>query len=589
MKNRIRSAALLFALLLSLTACSKGESGQPGPAETPEANFPVAFCLGAQPQSLDPMAYATGEDATYYVNLFSGLVSYRPDDTGRVQIMADLCENLPAPQENEDGKPVYAFRLRSGLKWSDGSALTAADFVYGWNRAAMSADTPERELFACVDGFASGSLNISASEDGSTFTVVLAKPTPRFFERLTNPVFSPVQAAACANDGWDRDPERCVTSGAYAIESFSEEGMTLKKNEHYWNAEHTGLDKLDFVFSEDPDAILSGYLEGRYRVASSLPAGTTAQLRASEGNALHVTGRMGNYSLCFNMNDPALADFTEAERADIRRALCLLIDRNKICDSIAKLGQRPANSVVPAGMTDADGADFILRNGPEGTGGGFYSVDPADYEQNCKEAVELLRGAAKSSGLFTVSKDGVCEGFPELTYLTSDSAGHVEIANEIAACFREHGITLKTSALELNAFLDERAKGSFSLARFSWTAAYDDPAVFLTLWAAGAGSNCIGLGQGAHGEYAGYAATVAGAKTEGRTWSESYDALMYTVQGSVDESLRSRSMHAAETLLMQTGAICPVYEYTGVYLCRDSFRGLYSDPGGALYFMRAEA
>lgn len=589
MKKRILSAALLLAMLLSLAACSKGEQTQPEAVETPEANFPMAFCLGAQPASLDPKQYAIGDEVTYLVNLCSGLVSYRPDSAGRVQIMADLSVDLPAPQLTEDGKPFYVFTLRDDLKWSDGSALTAADFVYSWNRAFQDADTPERELFACIDGFSEGTLNIAASEDGKQLTVVLARPTPRFFERLTNPVFCPVQEAAAKNAGWDRSPETSVTSGAYALSAFSDKGMTLTKNAHYWDAANTRLDTLEFAFSEDADAILDGYMEGRYRVAASLPAGVTAQLRESEGDALRVTGRMGNYCICFNMNDPALADFTEQERADLRRALCLLIDRNAICDSIAKLGQRPAASVVPAGMTDADGTDFASHNGTDGMGGGYFSVKAEDYAANCDQAVELLRGVASSSGKFKVSKDGVCQGFPDLTFLTSASAGHVEIANAITASFHAHGIELKTSVLELSDFLEARSKGDYSMARFSWTAAYDDPASFLTLWAAGAGSNSIGLGQGAHGAYAGYAATIGGSKVDGRSWAETYDALIYTVQGSTDETLRSRCMHEAETLLMQTGAICPIYEYTGVYLCRGSFQGLFTGPAGALYFMRAES
>ena len=350
MKKKNLSAVLLAAILLTLCACSKQEAPtQPEAVETPEANYPVAFCLGAQPESLDPKDYATGDDATYLVNLCSGLVSYRPDDAGKIQIMADLCRELPMPTQDETGKPVYVFTLRDGLKWSDGSALTAADFVYSWNRAASDAGTPERELFSCIDGFSDGALNLTASEDGKTLTVVLAKPTPRFLERLTNPVFCPVQEAAIAADGWDRTPETSVTSGAYVLSAFSEDGMTLTKNAQYWDAENTKLDTLDFVFSEDASAILEGYREGRYRVAASLPAGATAELQETEGNALHITGRMGNYSLCFNMNDPALADFTESERADIRAALSLLIDRNAICERIAKLGQRPASSVVPAG------------------------------------------------------------------------------------------------------------------------------------------------------------------------------------------------------------------------------------------------
>ena len=586
MKKRWISFVLLAALLIALAAC--GRSGEKDAEESapPEMKGPITFCLGAAPESLDPSRYAVGDDATYLVNLYAGLVTYRPDEQGNVCITADLCRALPEPETGEDGKPSYTFALRSGLKWSDGTDLTAQDFVYSWNRAAFDADVPERELFACIDGFADGTLNVTASEDGKKLTVVLEKATPRFMERLANPVFFPVQEAACAKPAWDVTPFLSVTSGAYRLADLSDKGMTLEKNPEYWDAENTTLDQLKFDFSEDPDAILDYYRAGRYCVASSLPAGSAAELAETEGDALHVTGRMGNYCLCFRVNDPALADFTEPEREMIRRALCLLIDRNAICEEIAKQGQRPAASIVPAGMTDSDGTDFSARNGVDGAGGGYFSVRAEDSERNSAAAVELLRSVAKSSGKFKVSKDGVCSDFPELTYLTSNSSGHVEIAKALAERFSEYGIPLKTTILELQDFLDARASGAYSMARFSWTAAYDDPGAFLTLWASGAGSNCIGLGQGEHGEYAGYTVWLGGTQLDGCTWAESYDALLYTVQSAADESVRSRSMHEAETLLMHTGALCPIYEYTDVYLCRDSFKGLYAGPTAALYFMR---
>ena len=133
MKKRILTTLLLAALLLGLCACSK--QGDDTAQGTPEANQPVAFCLGAQPESLDPAQYAVGDDATYLVNLYAGLVSYHTGDNGVVRLAADLCQTLPEQTANEEGKPTYVFQLRDGLKWSDGSALTAADLVYSWNRA----------------------------------------------------------------------------------------------------------------------------------------------------------------------------------------------------------------------------------------------------------------------------------------------------------------------------------------------------------------------------------------------------------------------------------------------------------------------
>ena len=87
MKKRIHTWILSSVLVLSLAACAKQGDQPDAPAATPEANFPVAFCLGAQPATLDPKDYAIGDEATYLVNLYSGLVSYRPNDAGKVEMM----------------------------------------------------------------------------------------------------------------------------------------------------------------------------------------------------------------------------------------------------------------------------------------------------------------------------------------------------------------------------------------------------------------------------------------------------------------------------------------------------------------------
>ena len=576
---------LLAALLLAVSACA--QSGR-GAVKAPDEDVPLTFCLGSRPATLDPAQYPSAGDAAYVVNTFAGLTGYRLGGDGEPELAPELCRALPVAQENEDGKPVYTFELRDGLKWSDGTPLTAADFVYAWNRALTLPDADQAYLFEVIDGYDAGTLNVTASDDGGTLTVVLAEEAPYFLQLCASPVFMPVQqAAAEASGSWASGADSFVCSGAYVVGELTDERLVLTKNAHYWDAANVVSDTLVFDFSDDPSAALQGFLGSKYALVGTLPSSQLAELREKYPDEYHADSRLGTYSLCFNIHDSALANFTQDERARLRTALSLLIDRNYICDEIAKAGQVPANSYVPSGISDADGGDFTARNGASGTGGGYFSTDAADYAANCAEAVSLLRQVAASSGAFTVSEQGVCSGFPELSYLTSDSAGHVEIAEYLKTLCAGYGITLTVSAQDMTTFLASRAEGNYSIVRHSWSADYDDPVSFLALWTTGAGSNEIGFGRGAHADYAGYSITIDGETRTGLTWAESYDALLYTICSTDDLAQRYDLMHQAETLLMRTGAVCPLYEYTSVYLLNANLQGVFTDPTGAKYFLYA--
>lgn len=126
--------ALLCVLLAVLLLCGCTRA----PASTvraPDAGEPLTLCLGAEPATLDPARTENGVGATYVVNLFSGLTGYRAGGDGGRELTPELCEQLPQPESLPDGRVQYVFTLRDGLTWSDGTPLTAADFVYAWNRA----------------------------------------------------------------------------------------------------------------------------------------------------------------------------------------------------------------------------------------------------------------------------------------------------------------------------------------------------------------------------------------------------------------------------------------------------------------------
>lgn len=575
--------ALLCVLLavLLLRGCTRAPAST---VRAPDAGEPLTLCLGAEPATLDPARTENGVGATYVVNLFSGLTGYRAGGDGGRELTPELCAELPVPESLPDGRVQYVFTLRDGLTWSDGTPLTAADFVYAWNRACTLEDAAAPYLFACIDGYGTGWLNVAASPDGRTLTVVLAETMPTFLQLCAQPAYAPVPSGAADTASWTADGAVFAASGPYTVAEWTTEGLTYTKNPAYWDADNVAAETVRFVFQSDPNVAESAFLAREYALSWPVPDAALDDLRTNHAPELRTVSQLGTYSLCFSMSDPALSVFSQTERAQIRTALALLIDRSYLCSEITPGAQQSANAPIPPGISDADGSAFTSHNGADGKGGGYYG---SDHEANCKQAIALLRQVAESSGRFTVNAQGVCAGFPELTYLTSDAAGHVAIADDLQSLYGRYGISLTVTAQDMDTFLASRAAGGYSVTRCSFSADIDDPMPFLSLWASGAGSNCVALGRGAHADYAGYSVTLDGRTKDNCTWTESYDALLYRIQSSGDTAERYSLMHQAETLLMQTGAVCPLYWYTDTYLCNTHVQGLLSGPLGAQYLMGA--
>ena len=271
----------------------------------------------------------------------------------------------------------------------------------------------------------------------------------------------------------------------------------------------------------------------------------------------------------------------EMKQAEIRQAIGLLFDRNYICEEIGQAGQLPASSFVAMGMTEPDGSQFYENaNG----GGGYYRVDPADFEANVNEAIEILKKYYEwdeSAQKFT--------NFPTLTYLYNTSEGHKAIGEYLQSALASVGITINLENQEWNTFLNTRKAGDYSIARNGWLADYNDPICFLDMWTTDSGNNDVQFGRGNHGELAMYSVDTTDLgldlKVENGTWSETYDALISLVKTTTDPTTRYALMHKAEDLLMSTGAICPLYYYTDPYMISKTVDGFFANPLGYKYFM----
>ena len=271
----------------------------------------------------------------------------------------------------------------------------------------------------------------------------------------------------------------------------------------------------------------------------------------------------------------------EAKMAEIRQAISLLFDRNYICEEIGQAGQVPANAFVAMGMTDADGSQFYLNaNG----GKGYYSVDPADYEANVQQAIEILKKYYdwdESAQQFT--------NFPTLHYLYNTSEGHKAIGEYLQSALASVGITMDMENQEWNTFLNTRKAGDYSIARNGWVADYNDPICFLDMWTSGSGNNDVQFGKGNHADLALYSLDLTDlgidVNVENGTWAETYDVLISEIKSCTDDATRYELMHRAEDLLMSTGCICPIYYYTDPYMISNTVNGYFANPLGYKYFM----
>ncbi len=587
--KKLLSVSLALAMVLGCMAFA-GCGGSKSEAGTMTLN------VGAYPDTVDPALNSAVDGATYIVHTFAGLVGFEQDETGKLVLTPECATELPAPVKMEDGKTSYTFKLREGLKWSDGTALTANDFVYAWNRAADPATAADYGyMFEVIDGYAEmmemynengnlkgekKSLNVTASADGTELTVVLPVDVPYFHELCAFPAYMPVRQDIIEEhgDAWATSPDTYIGNGAYKVTEFTQTQMVLEKNEHFYNADKVVTDKLIFAFNSDDASLLTNFQNGSYLFIDSVPNDEIKSLQEGEyKDEFFVEGQLGTYYVSFNVNDSALDGFTEVEKAKIRQALGLMIDRNYICEEIGQAGQVPAAGFVAMGLTEPDGKEFIAKNGPDRDGAGYYSVADADYQANCDAAVALLKDVASTSGKFTVDGNKVV-GFPTLTYITNDGSGHEAIATYLQQVWSNYGFDIKVEVQEWATFLNTRKEGNYSIARNGWLGDYNDPISFLDMWVSGSGNNDCQFGKGAHASYNGY---------DGKTWADSYDAIIAEVKTSSDANKRFELMHDAEDILMESGAICPIYYYTDIFMCSDKIDGFFASPLGFKYFMYA--
>ena len=566
----------------------------------------MSVCLASEPDTIDPALNSSVDGGTMCAHLFAGISKWAQDEDGNLEIVADVAEELPEGVVNEDGTVTYTYTLREGLKWSDGEPLTAGDFVFAWNRAASAAlGADYGYMMEVIDGYAEVSatnddgtpvnpdakLNVEAPDD-RTLVVTLSNYVPYWNELLAFPTYYPVREDVVADEGWATEAATYVGNGPYTLTGWEHNSViTMTKNENYYDAENVTMETLNFYLSDDSNNMLANFKSGDWQLIDDVPTNEIATLKTDYPDEFVVTGQIGTYYVCWNINAeilPAGSTLTgdEAEKAkeEIRNAIALLFDRNYIVNEVAQGGQVPASSFVAMGLTNPDGTQFYETAGHDDSYPGYYDVSEDSFESNFNSAIETLKKYYtydESAQKFT--------DFPSLTYLYNTNDSHKAIAEYLQGALSTVGIDMKLENQEWNTFLNTRKQGDYSIARNGWLADYNDPISFLDMWISDSGNNDVQFGKGENESVAIYNLDLTpygyDTKVENGTWAETYDVLISTIKSCTDTDNRYAMMHLAEDMLMETGCIVPLYFYTDLYMIDDSVHGFYSNPLGFKYFM----
>ena len=267
----------------------------------------IAVCLASEPDTLDPALNSAVDGATLVNHLFSGLAKWAQDETGKLVIVADAAEELVEGVENADGTVTYTYKLRDGLKWSDGKDVTAGDFEFAWKRAAseeLGADYGY--MFEVVDGYGTENLNVKAIDD-KTLEVTLANAVAYWNELLAFPTYFPVREDVVANEGWATDPSTYVCNGAYTITGWDHNSViTLTKNANYVDADQVKMEKIEFYLSDDANNMVANFKNGSWQLIDDVPTNEMASLQAEYPDEYKVAGQIGTYYVCWNINEDIL-------------------------------------------------------------------------------------------------------------------------------------------------------------------------------------------------------------------------------------------------------------------------------------------
>lgn len=543
MKKILASTAALAMVATTLTGC--GGSGDIT-AESGKKNLTAA--VGGDFALPDPAIVDDSITANVLAQCYDGL--YKLDKDGNV--VANLAEDLPTI--SEDGL-TYTIKLKDGLTWSDGTPLTAEDFVWSWKRAMTTEGYYTNFMYGYIAGTTGedgnpytnmedldANMGVRAVDD-TTIEITLKMAAPYFTSMLTNTVFYPVKQDEVGSDPssseWAQNAsadDPIVTNGAFEITGVNiKDAITLSKSENYSDADNVQLETIEFKVMGDLDSQTQAFISGEVDFATAVNVEQINNDEQLQGHVYAVDPFVCNYFVLVNAgkeNDGSTDGLAALKDVEIRQAISMAIGRTTARNAFGYGDDYSYDlyALIPSGIPDAEGNDFYEQGG-----------------HLIEDDVEAAKAIMEAKGY---SEDNMLT----LTYKYNNLATHKAVAEAMQASLREIYIDLQLSGSEKEAFFNDRDAGNFELARHAMTADYLDPMCYLSMY--------------------------VGSTTSGNTVDDPEFEQMVNEANLLSGQERMEKLHEAEAYLIEQGYIIPLFGYTEPFLKVKNLTGITSSPDG---------
>ena len=463
--KKLATAGLAVATLSVLAACGNG-----GSKSSSSDTSTINWYTPTEILTLDISKNTDRYSAMAIGNAGSNLL--RVDENGKNQ--PDLAEKV---EVSEDGK-TFTATLRDGIKWSDGSDITAEDFVYTWRRMVDPA-TASEYAYLVSDAHVLNADEVIAGEkpveelgvkaDGNKVIFTLSTPAPQFESLLTFSNFVPQKESFVKEAGEDygTSSDKMLYSGPFVVEDWNGTSGSFKlvKNDNYWDAANVKTETVNVQTVKKPDTAVQMYKQGELDFANISQTSAIYNANKNNEDVIDIAEARADY-LVYNETGSVEALTNEK----IREALNLATDREGLVKAAADTGTNPATAFVPKGLaTLTDGTDL-----------NEFVSQPYTFDKE------------KAAQLF---KEGLAElGVDSLTLtITADSDNPIKKAatDYIKELWETTlpGLTVEEKFVTFKQRLEDTKNQNFEVAFVSWGGDYPEGSTFYGLFQSGSAYN----------------------------------------------------------------------------------------------------